>query len=405
MIQGIVIDEFADRRDKAEHMKMLRQGYDQVSGVSEAKYENCGIDFKTFMKQFRGQERNGFRFGVPVNYMYMFIYLREKSADDYTGLEAYVEEKRKHGDATFFPLVAPDKIVDENNDLSEEDVFLSQVRAVNNGQLTASLTAAEGMSSQDRNSVDAPLAEDQATSQLTWRRQVASTLVNLQEGIDTSMDQHAQTAAKMERVEAAVRSISESIQQLTTLQARSWRVQEIQASRIHKMQCGRCASIYDEFANGSFNELSDAWVCPGCGGAVQQYIATTLDQAVTRLDRTQTSLSPQQQLVSPRAVSFADAQLPSVSTASSLAQPVRGTPGRRHTTSTRQALHNDDPLETLLPLSAAPPEVAPLPPMLGAQQVPAPQTQTAGAVEFQLASRSSTVMTKPKHLPPIPGTS
>lgn len=54
VIQGIVIDEFADRRDKAEHMKVLRQGFDQASGVSEAKYENRGISFKGFMRHFRG---------------------------------------------------------------------------------------------------------------------------------------------------------------------------------------------------------------------------------------------------------------------------------------------------------------------------------------------------------------
>eukprot|EP01050_Picozoa_sp_SAG11_P000928 SAG11_NODE_34_length_22265_cov_11.264730_14_plen_257_part_00 len=105
VIQGIVIDEFATRRDAGEEMKALNQGYDQVSGVSRVAFENLGMNFDKLMKLVRGQQLKGALCGVPVNYMYLAIYLREKPAEEYTGLEAYIASNIAVSCADFLPLV------------------------------------------------------------------------------------------------------------------------------------------------------------------------------------------------------------------------------------------------------------------------------------------------------------
>ena len=231
----------------------------------------------------------------------MLIYLRDKPADDYTGLEAYVEDKLRRGDASFFPLVATDRVLDDNLDLTEEDVFLMRTQCLMDHHLADEAEADPNQASAIMPPVDEVLQTNAAPtdSNRYWDHRVDATLMKLQDGLDTTMDREARTAAKVDRVESSVRSMNEAIQQIMTLQAKSWRLQELQASRIDKMQCHTCGFIFDDAANGPFDELPVGWTCPGCGGPSRLFSSARLDQAVitenklSRSSSARRSLSPE----------------------------------------------------------------------------------------------------------------
>jgi hypothetical protein len=59
-------------------MAQLKGSFDQVSGLSKSQFDNKNVHFDQFLLQHRGQRPTGDRAGVPMHYMELMVYLREK---------------------------------------------------------------------------------------------------------------------------------------------------------------------------------------------------------------------------------------------------------------------------------------------------------------------------------------
>ena len=101
----------------------------QVSGLSQASFENVGIDFKRFTKKYRGQRLEGRRVGVPTHYMELVTYLRQRPTDQFTGLERYVYDKFMANDPSFFPLVTSPQEEDDYLELVQKMIFGHDIEA------------------------------------------------------------------------------------------------------------------------------------------------------------------------------------------------------------------------------------------------------------------------------------
>lgn len=119
IIQGIVIDEFADKRDKASEMHDLTESYDSCTGLSDVSFENIGIPFDDFVEKYRHQSVSGKRAGIPVAYMELMIYLSKKPRTEMSGIEIYVRNLIDNNDSSFFPLVSSKE---------EENMYLKLAR-------------------------------------------------------------------------------------------------------------------------------------------------------------------------------------------------------------------------------------------------------------------------------------
>ena len=107
---GIIIDAFSADRAAKTKIKEDDRDYDFVSGLARSAFENHGIQFDDFVKQYHD----------PWNYLYYTVYLEEKKNEDYTGQESYVWKMIAKKDPGFFPtLRALNTIVPNSQDLGQ----------------------------------------------------------------------------------------------------------------------------------------------------------------------------------------------------------------------------------------------------------------------------------------------
>ena len=110
VISGIIIDAFSADRAAKTKIEEDDRDYDFVSGLARSEFENHGIQFDDFVKQYHD----------PWNYLYYTVYLEEKKNEDYTGQESYVWKMIAKKDPGFFPtLRALNTIVPNSQDLGQ----------------------------------------------------------------------------------------------------------------------------------------------------------------------------------------------------------------------------------------------------------------------------------------------
>ena len=69
-------------------MSALKAGVDQVSGISQAAFENKDMDFDKFLLEYRGQKTSGDKGGMPTHYLELMIYLHQKPSDHQSDLNS-----------------------------------------------------------------------------------------------------------------------------------------------------------------------------------------------------------------------------------------------------------------------------------------------------------------------------
>jgi len=119
VIFGIIIDTFAQLREKADNIKFDRQNICFICGLSRQVLDRETIE---------GFEFHNENDHALWNYVYFFIHLEDKPKSDMNGVETTVKEKMEEGDQSWFPLQRclridknPKRLesVDESNELDE----------------------------------------------------------------------------------------------------------------------------------------------------------------------------------------------------------------------------------------------------------------------------------------------
>jgi hypothetical protein len=99
VISGIIIDAFSADRTEKERIDQDDKEFDFISGLPRSEFENLGLHFDEFVKQFHD----------PWNYLYYTVYLAEKNETEYTGQESYVWKMVQAKDPRFFPTLRAGK--------------------------------------------------------------------------------------------------------------------------------------------------------------------------------------------------------------------------------------------------------------------------------------------------------
>ena len=94
IIQGQIIDAFAEIRVAAEEMSRDARENCMICSLSRFALESTNINFHDHIRK----EHN------PIHYLFFFGYLLQKDEDDYTGLESYVRENLDACLTKFIPI-------------------------------------------------------------------------------------------------------------------------------------------------------------------------------------------------------------------------------------------------------------------------------------------------------------
>ena len=94
IVTGIIVDTFAQMRDKRSECLKLCSTRCFVCGVDRSVFEREGGGFETHI---RSEHWNW-------SYLFLWLYLIEKPADEHTGLEHYVWRRLCEDDPRFFPV-------------------------------------------------------------------------------------------------------------------------------------------------------------------------------------------------------------------------------------------------------------------------------------------------------------
>jgi hypothetical protein len=195
-------------------MSALKTGVDQVSGIAQAAFENKDMDFDKFLLEYRGQKTSGDKAGIPTHYLELMIYLHQKPSDQYTGLEAYVNDKIQAREPDFFPLMQGD---DEEEAYLEEASklgFEGDTPAVKKGEADEQGAGLHESLALPDWGFDGELGAGGSSEEIAQMKTAIDRLLHqlaqMEEQMEERADHDAEQEAKIDRIELSVRASFES---------------------------------------------------------------------------------------------------------------------------------------------------------------------------------------------------
>lgn len=95
IVFGIIIDTFADLRDKRNNLQEIKKTKCYICEAERYKIESEGVEWSTHVQKQHNL----------INYMYYLIYIERKAATDCDGLQKYVKDQMMSNKIQFLPRV------------------------------------------------------------------------------------------------------------------------------------------------------------------------------------------------------------------------------------------------------------------------------------------------------------